>query len=427
MSQLEKTEKNQALQVCLAIIEKKLGWGKSSEWSSYDFEKLSEKIHQGTGMKLSANTLKRVWGSLNYSSDPSTTTLNILAQYIEYDDWRDFITRKENKKKQTAPTISLKKTFLFIVAILIFLPLLYVLLNGSSFVEKEFKSSDFSFSSKKISNGIPNSVVFEYGIPSYIEKGDKIEIQQSWDEKKRHAVSNIDSIATSIYYSPGYFMAKLVVNDIIVKEHGLLIPSNGWLGILGKGKSASYLNENDIVFNDRIAISDSILEKGSFDDKVNQGSKRIYFIENFKDLYIDDFTIDMVVRNTGQKPCQTASLTVYCEGQVILVPLTSKGCISEIDLLVPDKLISGKSNDLSNFGVNMNEDISIKLASLNGQLLIHINDMLAYSIKLEKNDLRSISGIRYEFEGSGRINKIIIRNKEQVFLSKPSLEPNAKS
>jgi hypothetical protein len=221
-------------------------------------------------------------------------------------------------------------------------------------------------------------------------------------------------------------MAKLVVNDVVVKEHGLLIPSKGWLGILGKGKSATYLNENDIVFNDRIVLSDSIVEDGIFDDKVNRESKRIYFIENFQDLYIDDFTIDMVVRNVGQKPCQTASLTVYCEGQVILVPLTTKGCISEINLLVPDKLISGKTNDLSYFGVNMNEDISIKLASSNGQLLIHINDVLAYSIKLEKNNLRSISGIRYEFEGSGSINKIIIRNQEQVFLSKSSLEPNAK-
>ncbi|MFK7813351.1 MAG: hypothetical protein AB8B59_12735 [Maribacter sp.] len=368
-------------------------------------------------MKLSANTLKRVWGRLNYASDPSTTTLNTLAQYLGFDDWRNYITREENNKKPSNP-IRLKKTYLIAIPIIIFLSVLYILLSGSSFFEKKLNPTDFSFSSNKISDSIPNSVVFEYNTPSYIKDEDKLEIQQSWDDSKRRFISNSDSIATSIYYSPGYFMAKLMVNDVVVKEHGLLIPSNGWLGILSKGKSAIYLNEGDIVLNDRVAISDSILTEKLFEHNKNQEPKRIYYIKNFQNLSINDFTIDMVVRNRGQKACQTASLTVYCEGQVIIVPLTAKGCISEIDLIVPDRLISGKTNDLSNFGVDMNEDIAIKLSSSDGQLSIFINNVPAYSVKLEKNNLRSISGIRYKFEGSGSINKIIMRNKEQIFLSK---------
>ena len=243
MNQLETVAKNQEIQDCLLQIEKKLGWGKSSGWSSYDFEKLSDTIHQGTGMKLSANTLKRIWGRLNYESDPSTTTLNILAQYLGFDDWRNFITKNEIREKTSKP-IRAKKYYLVVIPILISLPLIYILLSGSSFLEKRPDPSDFSFSSEKISEGIPNSVVFKYGIPPYIKNGDQLEIQQSWDDSKRRSISNSDSVATSIYYSPGYFMAKLLANDIVVKEHGLLIPSNGWLGLLEDGEFPIYLDED---------------------------------------------------------------------------------------------------------------------------------------------------------------------------------------
>lgn len=424
MNQLETVGKNQELQDCLVKIENKLGWGESNGWSSYDFEKLSDNIQHGTGMKLSANTLKRVWGRLNYESDPSTTTLNILAQYLGFDDWRTFITGNEDKRKLSNP-FRIKKYYLAAIPILISLPLIYILLSGSSFLGKGPDPSDFSFSSKKTSEGIPNSVVFEYSIPPYIKDGDKLEIQQSWDGSKRRSISSSDSIATSIYYSPGYFMAKLVANDSIVKEHGLLVPSNGWLGLLEGGEFPMYLDEDDIVLDNRIAISDSILKERLPKDSNNQGTVKLYYIKNFRDLYLDDLTIDMVVGNNsnGQgKACQTSSITVYCEGQVIIVPLAPKGCVSEISLRVLDLLISGKTNDLSNFGVDMDEDIAIKLSSSDGQLSIFINDLLAYSIKLEKSKLRSVSGIRYHFQGSGSISKIVIKNKEQVFLSNSSSE-----
>ena len=431
MNQLETVAKNQEVQDCLLQIEKKLGWGKSSGWSSYDFEKLSDTIHQGTGMKLSANTLKRIWGRLNYESDPSTTTLNILAQYLGFDDWRNFITKNEIREKTSKP-IWAKKYYLVVIPILISLPLIYILLSGSSFLERRPDPSDFSFSSEKISEGIPNSVVFKYGIPPYIKNGDQLEIQQSWDDSKRRSISNSDSIATSIYYSPGYFMAKLLANDIVVKEHGLLIPSNGWLGLLEDGEFPIYLDEDHIVLNGRIAISDSILRERP-DKHVNgQGPTKLYYIKDFQNLYLDDFTIDMIVGNDSgiqvqRNSCQTLSITVYCEGQVIIVPLAPKGCVSEINLMLLDRSISGKTNDLSNFGVDMDGDISVRLSSSNGLLSIFINDLLAYRTELEETEPRSIAGIRYQFQGSGSINKIIIKNKERIFLSEQSSRPDDNS
>ena len=419
MSQLETLGKNTELEACLQEIEEKLNWGKSSKWTSYDFEKLSANIQEATGMALSANTLKRVWGRLPYDSKPSTSTLNILAQYLEFADWRDFVIRN-GKKKNSGNFVGLKKKYLIAPLVLLFLPAIYILLGKSSMHDKPLDPSDFSFASRLVTEGIPNSVVFRYSTPTYISQIDKLEIQQSWDESKRHSISSKDSIATSIYYAPGYFISKLVVNDSVVKEHDLLIPSSGWLGILEGPESPIYLAEDEIIVDNKIEISNNVLNTKLPEGNSEQTPSRLYYIKDFQDLYLDDFTIDMVVkgiRNSSQKICKVSTITLYCQGQVIIIPLAPKGCVSELNLMILDQSFSGKTNDLSNFGVKMEEDISISLTSVDGKLEIYINDLLAYSLELKQNNHRSISGIRYSFIGSSSINKLLISNSEQVFLS----------
>lgn len=83
-------EKDPALARCRALVEKKLNWGSSADWSAQDFERLSERIAAETGVSLSATTLKRVWGKVKYDSVPTQTTLNALAKFLGHDNWRLF-------------------------------------------------------------------------------------------------------------------------------------------------------------------------------------------------------------------------------------------------------------------------------------------------------------------------------------------------
>ena len=75
---------------CRELIEKKLAWGKSDTWRSQDFETLSEKILEETKVMLSSTTLKRIWGKVSYESTPNMATLNALAQFAGYENWRVF-------------------------------------------------------------------------------------------------------------------------------------------------------------------------------------------------------------------------------------------------------------------------------------------------------------------------------------------------
>src|SRR5579864_1019892 len=75
---------------CKRLIEEKLGWGGSYQWTNQDFDLLSEKIYEVTGVTLSQTTLKRIWGKVKYDSAPTVTTLNTLAKFIGFENWRDF-------------------------------------------------------------------------------------------------------------------------------------------------------------------------------------------------------------------------------------------------------------------------------------------------------------------------------------------------
>ncbi|MFC0184062.1 hypothetical protein ACFFJX_16595 [Pseudarcicella hirudinis] len=78
------------IEKCRELIERKLGWGNSDSWQNQDFEVLSEKIFEETKVSLSVSTLKRVWGKVRYESTPNLATLNVLAKYAGFENWRDF-------------------------------------------------------------------------------------------------------------------------------------------------------------------------------------------------------------------------------------------------------------------------------------------------------------------------------------------------
>ncbi|MEO0330979.1 MAG: hypothetical protein AAF223_04730, partial [Bacteroidota bacterium] len=205
------------------IIENEMAWGNSQEWTHQDFEQLSERIWQKTQTKLSATTLKRLWGKVNYQSQPATNTLNALAQFASYEHWRDFVgsqsyvshtTEKElPKQKATLPTISKKLAILLLIPVLVL-----VVLGFNRWVNRplEIDASQVTFSSEPVTKGLPNTVIFHYDVSQL--SFSNIEIQQSWDTRLRQNVEKQDSIYTTTYYYPGYFRAKLLVEEQVIKE-----------------------------------------------------------------------------------------------------------------------------------------------------------------------------------------------------------------
>src|ERR1700735_5520817 len=85
----------------LNIIEQQLDWGDTATWQSKDFEMLNQLIFDKTKVSLSASTLRRVWGRVEYNHLPSGTTLDTLAMFAGFTNWRAFLKTGINQQPNT--------------------------------------------------------------------------------------------------------------------------------------------------------------------------------------------------------------------------------------------------------------------------------------------------------------------------------------
>jgi hypothetical protein len=406
---------------CKRLIEEKLGWGSSELWTNQDFDQLSEKIFEVTGVALSQTTLKRIWGKVKYDSAPTVTTLNTLATFIGFENWRDF-RQKQTPPAETAvadePIIEPKtasaaknarKSFL--------LPAIVVGLSLMSFLSWNFFASrsmakkengpvgDYQFKSKKmVLRGVPNSVVFEYDASA--STADSIFIQQSWDNRLRTRVPKDQHLHTSIYYYPGFFQAKLLAGDKIVKEHDIFIQTDGWLPLIEQDPVPLYFKKEEAIASGRLGLS--LAKIKSKNVQMEPSVPYVYYanVREFGDLTSDNFIFETSVRNDfreGSGVCQKSEIRILTEGSMISIPLSSKGCISENNLFCLGHYIKGNENDLSGFGVDFDHYVKLRLEIQHGKANFFVDDKMVYHLGSITFGSK-IKGIIFRFQGTGSVD-----------------------
>lgn len=413
----------------LKKIESSLQWGDSIQWTNYDFDRLAELIFEKTGYAISTNTLKRVWGRIKYNSKPSETTLNTLSQFLGFKDFREFKSSElvgipnseivsQKKYYINWPLLRFKKSHVLasIVGVLV---LAFVIISNSS-KKESLNPEDFYFTSRKVTQGIPNTVIFEYDARN-APIGANIEIQQSWDNNRRQAVSKDDSIATSLYFEPGFFNAKLVVNGEVVKEHDLLIPSDGWKAKLESKDQTLYFSDSSLIQLGLVSLGNQFLKQGGIDEEVTPINTSFRYVDDFNGLRVNDLSIETVFRNSSKNRfnlCQNSSLILLMEGEIIKIPVSKKGCVADLEAWHFDKALSGKNNDLSKLGVESGEWITLKIQSNQNKLLVFLNNEIALQLPMEGRQNR-LNGLIYHFEGMGEIRSLELKSSEKIFLNWP--------
>lgn len=68
-----------------------------------DFDFLSERIFETLHQNISATTLKRLWGYLSEPVTPRASTLNLLAQFVGFENWETFCQQIQNPSSASEP------------------------------------------------------------------------------------------------------------------------------------------------------------------------------------------------------------------------------------------------------------------------------------------------------------------------------------
>jgi hypothetical protein len=401
------------------MVAEKLNWRPAEEWRNYEFTELSDKILDDTGVNLSATTLKRVFGKLKYNSLPSSSTLNALAAYLGFSSWMDFTSQVTLRKQPEQEPISIAKkkvlisktAWITVAAIAcVSIVLAFTFLPGKS-ATAILHPEEIIFTSKPLAEGLPNSVVFNIDL-----KGNRPQhslIQQYWDSTKTVLLQPGQKEATGIYYVPGYFRAKLILDGKIIKEHDLFIRSDQWMATIEEDTGIPvYVKKEDLLLNNSMEVDDDVLT--TIQQKKSPVWLTYHLVRPFQGLQSDNFSLETSIKNTyaeGPAVCKTGKIFVLCKKKAFIIPFTIPGCVSDINFKASELYYPGKSNNLVAFGADLSNWSEVKVKVKNRRLSIYLNGQLIRE-ETYQQDAGEVVGLRFSFLGAGAVKYVTLSDAQ---------------
>lgn len=425
------------LQECCRQIELRMGWGNSAEWQRADFEALSARIQDETGVLLSVSTLKRVWGKVKYDSLPSLTTLNTLAKFAGFGGWReakrqlsageddgaeapdvmDAPAQEEEVVETTAAGATQNKPRRKVRPVWLAAACMVMLLGGwlvfrGPAGQPARAKGIYTFSMEPLAQGIPNSVVFHYDARA--AGNDSVFFQQSWDPRRRVAVPANGNVYTSIYYYPGHFKAKLIVGKEIVKEQNLLVRSGGWLTAVEQEPVPVYYPASATIANGAWRLSVPQLQERNIALQPQPPITKLYYIDHLKGLSADDFTFESALRNEyvqGSAICGGVRVILHGTEGAHIVPLGMPGCVGDMFLMLGDTTFHAGSANLSGFGCNVAQWVNLKLEVKGRQARVFIDGKEAFR-HTYRRPAGELVGVSFRFDGTGAVDSVAFRRND---------------
>lgn len=420
---------DQHIQICKQEIERRLKWGPSETWTNQDFELLVEEIFDKTKNNVSLTTLKRIWGKVDYQSKTSVATLNVLAQYLDYAHWRDFQIGHQiglQKPTRNKPAVPIARRLFLNQKMLVAFVVIIALSSLFFFIDRRqvfYVAEDVVFTSRKVSTGLPNTVVFEYDVSKVI--ADSFHIQQSWDKRRRVKISPLESKHSSFYYHPGFFHAKLVANSEVIKEHDVFVVSDGWIAMIERLPEPIYVNNLLTKENGYLGLNMSAYPKQAdhFQDK--DFFVAYYYVKDFGETDAGNLDFECRIRNNTEmgSVCRESRISILCTRGFYSIPLCMPGCVGNIRLTLGNLSLSGKTQDLSALGCDLTNWTDFKLHVENNSCEISINDEVKLTAKHER-DLGRVVGIKFKFNGIGEVEMVKLSELDNEIIFEDSFVSN---
>ncbi len=274
---------------------------------------------------------------------------------------------------------------------------------------------DFSFKADKmVTKGVPNSVVFHYDARA--AKTDCVYIVQTWDIRRKTRVPKDRRAHSALYYYPGFFRTRLLVDGQVAKTHDLCINTDGWLALVEEEPIPFYFKKTDYVRKDRVEVDERTLRAYNFSLYPKAPKIRFFNQQEMGDLMSDNFVFETSLKTDyklGTGACQYVEVLIQCEDDIIIIPLAAKPCVGGLRLVFCGEDISSNEADLSGLGCDLTQWTRLRVETVNKHATIYVNGVKAYGLTFP-NVPTGIVGLQYRFDGVGAVKDTWFQHKGKI-------------
>jgi hypothetical protein len=405
---------SQLLEICLRLIEEKFGEGSYTEWTKRYYIQLAEDISECSKINISYNTIIRLYERIGKTEEgyaPHKATLDALAIYLGYSDWKAFSIDKQdkkpvikvNKEKITGLLSRLKKVLVFGLIFMLSVILFY-------FIHHYYSKEIIVFETKgSVSQGVPHTATFYIDLTQ--TKYDSAFIHfDNWESP--HLLEKKKDTLTGFYLKPGYYHPKLIANNKQLAHAPVHVVSNNWYYRVKSDRANKYSDYR--VFdstNKLLYLPLSKIHELGFDTNTQFNVE--YFMAKEWEVNMDEMSMLWRFRNSGNRPCKDSYIMLEGERGMILLRFYAKGCSRLVEIIIGDIMISGKKENHEAFTTDIENWQDVLLSISNKQALIHLKGKEIFNTSYSSL-IGQLKYIFVGFSGSGMVDKIEIESNEMI-------------
>lgn len=410
------------INIIIHRIEKKLNWKKISLWTDNEYKKLSSLIYDDTTISISPQTLKRLFGKVKYKDVYTTqpATKDALARFLNYTDWDSFVLDQSHSIHKVTSFLRKRGFANFRNITLLLLLVLVLLVFISLFIVVDFKSKTISFYAENVTGITPHTVSFHYNISNFKNKDVYIDFDQN-EIEDRSRVEVLDKRRTLInhcYETSGFFNVTVSSNGHILASTKIHALSEGWNSYCFNDDNFSLRKfvfglekrVRDVENDGLLYISPRELNNQGFNGNT------VYYLKHqlYKDFNVsaDSCILEVRYNNSseiGGISCYDTEFRIIGENGLASVMLVQKGCYRWSEIIVGEKHLNGKYDNLSSLSADMSAWNVLKISIKNNKASI-INGADTIFTCHYNQLLGQIKGIRFVTKGSGAFDYVRLFN-----------------
>lgn len=191
-----------------------------------------------------------------------------------------------------------------------------------------------------------------------------------------------------------------------MKEHNLLILSDGWHAAVMQEPVPVYFKPSEVIHNGALSLTAKAIEKVNIPMQPHPPTVQYRYVQEFEQLKGDNFDFDTRLKNDfkqGSSACQYVRVSILFKNEYFSMTLSAKGCVANLDLYLAGHEAQARNTDLTAFGADLSKWVNLRCAVRNKRVQLFVDGKKAYEAVAPHSN-KDIVGVSYEFEGTGSVD-----------------------